>query len=144
MRRCLIFALMLCAPLAAQMPRGFYAWWGRPEIRKDLKLSNEQQRQIRVTVAQFRPKLIDLRAEVNKAEIDLAAQFDHDPVDQARTNQAIERLIAARSDLTRTLSQLSLKLRVVLTEQQWQQLQRLRPGPGDNGPQPTEYPPPQK
>jgi Spy/CpxP family protein refolding chaperone len=141
MRRCLIVLLTLCAPLAAQMPKGFYAWWSRPGIRQDLKLSNEQQRQIRVTVTQFRPRLIDIRAEVNKAEIDLAAQFDHDPVDQARAGQAIEHLISARSDLTRTLSQLSLKLRTVLTEQQWQELQRLRPGPGETPGQPNEYPP---
>ncbi|HYL38884.1 MAG TPA: periplasmic heavy metal sensor [Bryobacteraceae bacterium] len=140
MRRGLVFLLLLCAPLAAQMPKGFYAWWGRPEIRKDLKLSNEQQRQIRATVTQFRPHLIELRAEVNKAEIDLAAQFDHDPVDQAKADQAIEHLIAARSDLTRTLSQLSLRLRVALTEEQWQQLQRLRPAPGQGANQPNEYP----
>jgi Spy/CpxP family protein refolding chaperone len=141
MRRCLVVLSMLCAPLAAQMPKGFYAWWSRPEIRQDLKLSNEQQRQIRVTVTQFRPRLVEIRAEVNKAEIDLAAEFDHDPVDQARANRAIERLIGARSDLTRTLSQLSLKLRTVLTEQQWQELQRRRPGPGEGGPQLNEYPP---
>ena len=141
MRRCLVVLLMLCAPATAQMPKGFYAWWGRPEIRKDLKLSNDQQRQIRVTVAQFRPRLIDIRAEVNKAEIDLATEFDHDPVDQAKANHAIERLIVARSDLTRTLSQLSLKLRTVLSEQQWQELQRRRPGPGESAAQPNEYPP---
>jgi Spy/CpxP family protein refolding chaperone len=83
--------------------------------------------------------LIDVRAEVNKAEIDLQAQFDHDPVDQAKANQAIERLIAARTDLTRTLSQMSLKLRTVLTEQQWRDLERLRPGQAEEVPA-TETP----
>jgi Spy/CpxP family protein refolding chaperone len=140
LRRVSVLMLLAGGSLFAQMPKGIYAWWGRPEIRKDLKLTNEQQRQIRVTVSQFRPHLIDVRAEVNKAEIDLQAQFDHDPVDQARANQAIDHLIAARSDLTRTLSQLSLRLRTVLNEWQWQQLQRLRPqGPGPG--QPTEDPP---
>jgi hypothetical protein len=77
---------------------------------------------------------MDVRGEVNKAEIDLQMQFDHDPVDQAKANQAIERLIAARTDLTRTLSQMSLKLRTVLTEQQWRDLERLRPGQGEDLP----------
>jgi len=131
--------LLACGSLPAQMPKSFYAWWGRPEIRRDLKLTNEQQRQIQATVKQYRPHLIDIRAEVNKAEIDLEAQFDHDPVDMPKANQAIEQLIAARSDLTRTLSQLSLKLRALLTEQQWQQLQRLRPLPGNNS-GPSEFP----
>jgi Spy/CpxP family protein refolding chaperone len=76
---------------------------------------------------EFRPHLIDIRAEVEKAEIDLQTQFDQDPVDQGKANQAIDHLIAARSDLTRTLSELSLRLRTVLTAQQWQELQRRRP-----------------
>jgi len=130
MFRSIILTLLLCGSLCAQMPKSFYAWWSRPEIRRDLRLTNEQQREIQVTVKQFRPRLIDIRAEVDKAEIDLEAQFDHDPVDVAKANQAIEHLIAARSDLTRTLSQLSLKLRAVLNQQQWQQLQRLRPFQG--------------
>ncbi len=134
MTRILVLILLAAGSLAAQMPKGIYAWWGRPEIRRDLRLTPEQQRQIQATVRQYRPHLIDIRAEVQKAEIDLQAQFDHDPVDQARANQAIDRLIAARSDLTRTLSEMSLRLRVVLTEQQWQELQRRRPlprGPAD-------------
>jgi hypothetical protein len=48
-------------------------------------------------------------------------------VDQAKANQAIEQLITARTGLTRTLSELSLKLRVLLSSAQWQQLQHLRP-----------------
>jgi Spy/CpxP family protein refolding chaperone len=128
MRRYMFLALLLSMSLCAQMPKSLYAWWSKPVIAKQLNLTNVQRQQIRSTVMQYRPHLIDVRAEVNKAEIDLQAEFDHDPVDQAKANQAIERLIAARTDLTRTLSQMSLKLRTVLTEQQWRDLQRLRPG----------------
>jgi Spy/CpxP family protein refolding chaperone len=116
------------------MPKSLYAWWSKPVVARQLNLTNVQRQQIRATVVQFRPHLIDIRAEVNKAEIDLQAEFDHDPVDQTKANQAIERLIAARADLTRTLSQMSLKLRTVLTEQQWSDLQRLRPGKEEEQP----------
>jgi len=137
MHRILILALLVAGCASAQMPKGFYAWWSKP-IVKTLNLSPVQQRQIRQTIVQYRPKLIDIRAEVSKAEIDLQAQFDHDPVDPAKTNQAIERLIAARSDLTRTLSQMSLKLRTLLTESQWRELQRHRPGSEeDDKPEPA-------
>jgi Spy/CpxP family protein refolding chaperone len=138
MRRYMFLALLLSTSLWAQMPKSLYAWWSKPVIAKQLNLTNVQRQQIRSTVIQYRPRLIDIRAEVNKAEIDLQEQFDHDPVDQARANQAIERLIAARTDLTRTLSQMSLKLRTVLTEQQWRDLQRLRPGQVED--LPTENP----
>jgi Spy/CpxP family protein refolding chaperone len=134
MRRLIVVALLLSGSLFAQMPRSLYAWWSKPVITKQLNLTNVQRQQIRSTVMQYRPHLIDIRAEVNKAEIDLESQFDHDPVDQTKANQAIERLIAARIDLTRTLSQMSLKLRTVLSEQQWRDLQRLRPGQGEELP----------
>jgi Spy/CpxP family protein refolding chaperone len=134
MRRTAILALLLTGPLFAQMPRSLYAWWSKPVITRQLNLTDVQRQQIRATVVQYREHLIDIRAEVNKAEIDLEAQFDHEPIDQAKANQAIERLVAARADLTRTLSQMSLRLRSVLTEQQWRDLQRLRPGQGEDLP----------
>jgi Spy/CpxP family protein refolding chaperone len=126
MPRALALAILLTLPLAAQMPKGFYAWWSSPVV-KDLNLSGPQQQQIRATIREYRPRLMQLRAEVNQAELQLKAEFDHDPVDAAKTNQVIERLVAARSDLTRTLSQMSLRLRTVLTARQWDDLERRRP-----------------
>jgi len=133
MSRFFALALLLSSTVFAQMPKGFYAWWAKPVV-KNLNLSQTQKQQIHSTVQQFRVHLIDVRAEVAKAEIDLEEQFNRDPVDQQKANQAIERLITARTDLTRTLSQMSLKLRVVLNEQQWRELQRLRPMPGQDAP----------
>jgi hypothetical protein len=140
MPRTLALALLLSCAVFAQMPRGIYAWWSKPVV-KNLNLSQPQKLQIHNTVQQYRVHLIDVRAEVAKAEIDLEDQFNRDPVDQQKANQAIERLIAARTDLTRTLSQMSLKLRMVLNEQQWRELQRLRPMPGQEA-APVELPTP--
>jgi hypothetical protein len=132
--RALLVALLAAASLSAQMPKGIYAWWNRPEIARDLKLSAPQREQIRATVQQFRPHLLNVRAAVNQAEQALAEQFNRSPVEPGKANEAIERLVDARSDLTRTLSQLSLKLRLILTEDQWQELQRRRPAQGNEPP----------
>ncbi len=86
---------------------------------------------------------MNVRAEVIRAEQDLAQEFNRNPVNPAKADEAIGRLVDARSDLTRTLSQLSLKLRLILTDQQWQDLQRRQPVPAGNTPEPTE-PPDQK
>jgi len=129
MLRLFVVAVMLAGSSFAQMPKGFYAWWASPMV-KDLNLTPSQTQQIRSTVKQYRPRLLDVRAEVAKAEIDLELQFSHDPVDQAKANAAIEHLITARGELTRLLSQLSLKLRTVLTEPQWVELQKRRPTKG--------------
>ncbi len=137
MPRAIILALVLGGSLLAQMPKGIYAWWSRPEIARNLNLTPLQREQIRAVVQQFRPHLLNVRSEVNRAEQALAEEFNRNPVNAAKTNETIERLVDARSDLTRTLTQLSLKLRLVLTEQQWQELQRRRPNQGDE-PAPPE------
>jgi Spy/CpxP family protein refolding chaperone len=127
MPRLLLVALLAAGTLSAQLPKSFYVWWNKPEIVRNLKLTPVQREQIRSTIQQFRPHLLNVRAAVNQAEQALTSQFDRSPVDPAKTNEAIERLVDARSDLTRTLSQLSLKLRLILSDEQWQELQRRRP-----------------
>jgi len=141
MVRSFVLTLMLAGCLFAQMPKGIYAWWNRPEIAKDLNLTPAQRQQIRASVQQYRAHLLNVRSEVSRAEQELADQFNHEPIDPAKTNEAIERLVDARSDLTRTITQLSLKLRLVLSEQQWQELQRRRPAQGEDARQPNEAPP---
>ena len=139
MLRSMILTLVLTGSLFAQMPKSFYAWWSSPVV-KDLNLTDTQRRQIRATVREYRPRLIDIRTEIGKAELDLENRFSHDPVDQAKATEAIDHLISARSDLTRTLAQMSLKLRTVLTEQQWQELQRRRPVRGQDRQPPNGSP----
>jgi Spy/CpxP family protein refolding chaperone len=77
----------------------------------------------------------DLREAWKKAEGEIQAAFDESPVDQAKSNNAIEHLTAARSDLFRATSQMDLKIRTVLTDEQWQELKmrERRGGPGRPG-----------
>jgi Spy/CpxP family protein refolding chaperone len=132
MRRLLILAIALSALALAQMPNSLYPWWSNKIIVQQLDLTPPQVRQIRAAVTEAQPHLLEVRAKVLRAEQTLEDQFNSDPVDQNKTNQALEQLIAARTDLTRSLTELSLKLRVLLTTQQWQQLQRLRPNRNPN------------
>ncbi len=113
----------------AQLPKGTYAWWSSP-VAQDLKLSDEQRKQIRQTIKQYRPRLLELRAEVERAETDLDREFNQPAVDSRRASETIDRFASARGDLTRTLSQMSLKLRTVLKPEQWDELQRKRPARG--------------
>jgi Spy/CpxP family protein refolding chaperone len=131
--------MVLAASAQAQLPKGFYAWWGSPVVQ-DLNLSDDQKKQIRLTVKEYRPHLTELRAEVERANGDLEYQFNQQPLDMRKANDAIDRLAAARSDLTRTISQMSLKLRAVLSQQQWQELQRRRPVKGASPIQQPEEP----
>jgi Spy/CpxP family protein refolding chaperone len=120
-----ILALVLVSAVLApaQLPRGFFPWWDQP-IAKDLNLSDAQRKEIREAIREYRTRLIEQRAALEKAEVELQYLFDDDAVDAKRANQAIEDLALARLNLTRTFSQLFLRVRLVLTPQQWHELQK--------------------
>lgn len=127
MKRLPFVLFLLSLPLLAQMPRGFYPWWDSP-VARDLNLTEDQNHQIRGIVREYRTKLIDQRATLEKAEVELQDIFNDDNFDQKRGYDAIERLISARGDITRSLSQMSLRLRTILTTEQYHELMRRRPG----------------
>lgn len=131
MRRIFFIALAI-APLAfGQAPR--FAWWESPIVNK-LDLSDAQTKQITATVSDYRERLRELRAAVYRAEAGLESVLNEDPVDQKKANDAIEQISNARTELFRTTSQMDLKLRTVLTAQQWQELRTQQQGRGPRPP----------
>jgi Spy/CpxP family protein refolding chaperone len=138
MRNLLLWMMMLATPLMAQMPRGAFNWWESP-LTRDINLTEDQRKQIQEAIRGFRPKLIDLRASLEKAELETEDALNDEILDQRRANEAIERLAAARADMTRTMSQMSIKFRSILTTEQWRELQKkrsemMRQRPGAMGP----------
>lgn len=133
MRRRFLPALLIAAAAGAlawaQAPSvtssATFPWWNT-KIVNDLNLSDAQMKQIHTAVDEHRDRLKDLYAAVSKAESDLQAVFNQDPVDQRKGRQSVDALASARGDLTRELSTLSLELRTILTAQQWQDLQSRR------------------
>jgi len=109
-------------------PRAGPSWWESPwwngAAAQELNLSDAQKTEIGGIVKDYRARMMDMRTAIEKADKDVAAAFSENPVDQKKANEAIERLAAARGDLTRALSQMSLKVRVVLSAEQWQELQQ--------------------
>lgn len=140
-----ILAFLLCAlPAAAQNPRGIFNWWDTP-LAGDLNLTEAQRQQIRTTLRDYRGKIIDLRAAIEKAELEVEDSFNSENLDQQQAKAAIDRLASTRGDMIRVFSQMSLQMRTVLTQEQWRELQRRRPrmqpggptgpgGPGMGGP----------
>ena len=124
----LVFPAVLCAqgprPGLRQGPALWEgAWWNSP-IVQNLDLGETQRKDIRGTVREYRGHLLDLREAVQRADSDLEIALGENPLDQRKANEAIEHLATARGELTRTLSQMTLRLRTILTSEQWQELQR--------------------
>ena len=80
--------------LCAQMPMFEVCRQARPA--RDLNLSETQQKQISGICKDSFKKISDLREGWKKAEVELEAAFDESPVDQHKSNDAIEHLAAAR------------------------------------------------
>lgn len=118
-------ALLVFGVALAQPPRSYYAWWDRP-VAKDLNLTADQTKRIRTTVRFYRGKLIELRAQLEKAELELQDVFEDEHVEASRASAAVEGLSHARENLTRAFAQMSVDLRTVLTQQQWKELQKRR------------------
>jgi Spy/CpxP family protein refolding chaperone len=108
-------------------------WWERPVVR-DLGLTEEQNARVRVIVRESRDRLIQLRGAVDSAEAALSDEMSEEKVDPKRAEAAIERVVATRSELMRAIAQMSLKLRLILTSAQWQELEKRE----------AEAPPPPK
>jgi Spy/CpxP family protein refolding chaperone len=125
LNRCIltVVTLILFPALTAAQTPGMYPWWDAP-IARDLGLSEEQNMQIREIVRASRDHLIELRGAVQKAEANLRDEMNQEKVDGNKAEEAIENVVAARSELMRAVSQMSLKLRMILTLPQWQELQR--------------------
>ena len=52
------------------------------------------------------------------------AWMDEAQVNEAKTREAIDTLVAARGEMMRTVSQMALRMRMVLTPQQWERVRR--------------------
>jgi Spy/CpxP family protein refolding chaperone len=133
MLKWIVSAAFLPGLLCAQMPMFEVCREARPV--HDLNLSEAQQKQISTVCKDSFKKISDLREGVRKAEGELQGAFDESPVDQHKSSDAIEHLVAARAELFRATSQMDLKIRTVLTDEQWQELKkrdrRGRPGGPD-------------
>ena len=143
MSRLLCVLVLAAAPAIAQPARNFFPWWDMP-VARDLNLRDDQQKQIREITREYRGKLIDLRGQVEKTELELEDLFDEDNFDTQRAIQVSDKLAASRTELTRAFATMNARLRGVLTAQQWRELRKRQPGrrgaeplgpPGGGGPE---------
>jgi Spy/CpxP family protein refolding chaperone len=125
------------------------SWWKDSEIVKRLQLSEAQVGRIEQAYMEHRLRLVDLRADLEKQELQLQPLLDADPPDQGRIIGQIDAVTAARGRLEKEFALMLLDIRQVLSSDQWKQLQTLQrereprghPGPG-GFPRPPGPPPP--
>src|SRR5690242_21685130 len=92
----ILFASLATMPTAAQN-RPNFAWWNSTVV-SDLNLSDAQRKQIRDTVSSYRPKLIDARAEMQKAQGELQDILNSDHVDPSQSAAVVDKLAKAQAE----------------------------------------------
>ena len=104
------------------MQEGTRSWWNNPSTVDRLKLTDDQRKAMDAIQLQHREKLIDLRADLEKAELALQPLMGADtPNDSAITTQ-IDKVVQARAELERANARFLLAIRDKLTADQWKQI----------------------
>ncbi len=118
-----VLALVLggAAPLCAQMPEApLGKWWKRPRIVTLLNLTPEQQERLEEIFSRNRRAFVDLKADVERRQIDVEELVAKKDADEKKTVAAIDALEQARMRLRRQFTLMLLQQKEVLTAAQWQ------------------------
>jgi periplasmic protein CpxP/Spy len=101
-------------------------WWNNPDIVKQLSLTDDQRKAMDGIVQDHRMKLIDLQANLQKAELTLGPLMKADTPDRGAIESQIDKVVAARADLEKANARFLLDIRMQLKPDQWKQLQTMR------------------
>lgn len=123
----IIAVLVVAGPLAANdfdLPPG--KWWENPRLVNHIGLADDQQDQIRGIVYQHARKMIDLKADVDKAGLDLADSVDQQEFDPAPVRAAYAVFQTARQKLENERFEMLLEVRLALTYEQWRKIEEIK------------------
>ncbi len=104
----------------------FGAWWKNSEAVKAIELSDDQAKQIESKFLAHKLKLVDLRADLEKKELELRPLVDADQPDEAKVGAQIDQVVAARGRLEKEATMMNLDIRRVLTVDQWKKLKEYQ------------------
>jgi hypothetical protein len=95
-----------------------------------LKLSDDQRKQFDQILLQHRETLIDLHANLAKAELALEPLVRDDQPNESAILAQIDKVAQARAELEKANARYLLGLRSKLTPEQWKQVQEFRENRG--------------
>lgn len=105
---------------------GFGRWWNNPKIVEKLKLTDDQRKAMDQVFQEHREKLVDLRANVQKAEIEMEPMVRADQPNESAVMEQIDKVAQARAELEKANARFLFALRAKLTPDQWKQVQEFR------------------
>lgn len=107
-------------------PGGGGRWWNNPKVIDQLKLTDDQRKDMDQILLQHREELIDMRAGVEKAELAMEPLLNVDQPNEQAVLAQIDRVAQARAELEKANARFLLAIRAKLTPDQYKQLQAWR------------------
>jgi periplasmic protein CpxP/Spy len=104
----------------------FGRWWNNPKIVEKLKLTDDQRKAMDDIFQKHREKLIDLRANVEKAEVAMEPLVKADQPNESAVMSQIDKVAQARAELEKANARFLFALRAKLSPDQWKQVQDFR------------------
>jgi Spy/CpxP family protein refolding chaperone len=101
-------------------------WWNNPQIAEKLNLTEDQRKAMDAIFQQHREQLVDLRANVEKAEIAMDPLVKADQPNESAVMAQIDKVAQARAELEKANARFLFELRAKLTPDQWKQVQEFR------------------
>ncbi len=101
-------------------------FWNNPNMVQQLNLTDDQRKAMDGILQDHKMKLIDLKANLEKAEVAMGPMMKADMPDQKAIEAQIDKVVAARADLEKANARFLLDIRMQLKPDQWKQLQTLR------------------
>ncbi|HEV8119009.1 MAG TPA: periplasmic heavy metal sensor [Thermoanaerobaculia bacterium] len=123
MRRAILAVAIAITAAASASGQAFDGkWWKNPSVASDLNLTADQSADIEKIFVRTRPKLIDLKADLEKKQLDLQVAMDDHAADRASVEKKIEAVETARASLQKTRALMLLDMKQVLKPAQWDKL----------------------
>lgn len=101
-------------------------WWNNPRIAARLNLTDAQKKEFDSILLEHRESLIDLRANLEKAELELTPLIGDEQPNETKILAQIDKVAQARAELEKANARYLLAIRSKLTPEQWKEVESFR------------------
>jgi Spy/CpxP family protein refolding chaperone len=126
---CLALAGSALCAAAPALARGgmdtMQKWWNSPRMVKELKLTSAEKERLDQLFLEFRRNRIEYRSKVKKANLEIEAAFEKEPLDEARAQKAFEQVEEVKLAKRKSLHAFMLEVRRLLGYQRYLRLKAL-------------------
>ncbi|MBV8632573.1 MAG: Spy/CpxP family protein refolding chaperone [Silvibacterium sp.] len=100
-------------------------WWDDPNAAQQIGITDDQKKKMDEIFQQNKPRLIDLKAALEKQETIMHPLIEADQPDEAKILSQIDAIAQARAELEKANARMLLSIRTQLTPDQWKKVRAM-------------------